>query len=383
MATNTTKQTTPEENLQTSTLFGGASSDLLKSVQEKLLGQAGAVSSTTSELESRLTAAISGIGTAQEATAKRIESQFGRELGFQKDIAGQAVVAGRAAGSGGLLNISALRELTQTTDKSLKDLEQRKQELLLANDAAGASKIAELEFRALEFKQVAQQNIFSNLLGISNLGIQTAQEARLGRQQTFQEQQATAGIALQYGLTIQPGETLADVVTRAMPIASEEQKAGLANIIADTKLKNAQAAKALQGDANGVTDLSLPTLVNQTILFDAEGRSPTADAEYSNLLGTITKAGKLTDYYRIKQQMLLAQVEAEKQAVTEAQKPRDGFSGTEFNPKTNRIEKFTVDPITNKKTFTSIPTKIDFSNVDFTKIDKDLLKALSTPGLGQ
>lgn len=309
---DTTTNSQPKENIQT----GGEANDFMKAIQEKLLGQSGIISSTNSELESRLTAAISGVKKSTEASSARIESQFGRELGYTKEAAGEALTAGRAAGSGGVLNLAALRELTNTTDKQLKDLETRKQELILANDSAGAAKVAELEMTALDFRQKAQQQVFSNLLGLGNFGIQSATEARLARTQTFQEEQAMNTIALQYGVKINPGDTMQSIVNRAMPFATKVQQLELAKLQSEINRANAEAAKALKGDTNGVTDLSIPTLVNQALLFDAEGKTPITDQEYGNLIGTITKAGKLDQYYKEKQKTALAKIEDEKKAVT-------------------------------------------------------------------
>jgi len=241
MATNTQTNPQPESNLQT-----GGSSNFLKTIQDKLLGQSGVVSSTTSELEGRLNNAISGVETATEAGAAKIESEFGRELDFRKGVAGQAVTAGRAAGSGGVLNLSALRALTETTDKSLKDLEQRKQELILQNNATGAAKVAELEFSAIEFQQKAQQQTFSNLLGMANFGIQSAQEKRLSEQQTFAEQQSINNIALEFGLD-PTGKTFNEITQEAMVFASDDRKNKLAREAAQTNLINAQTADILSG----------------------------------------------------------------------------------------------------------------------------------------
>ncbi len=355
MADSTITNPTPQEGLQT---------EFMKSIQGKLLDQSGIVSSTNSQLEQRLNAAISGVKTSAEKSNQALELDYGRQIGYTADQGMQSLNAGRAAGSGGILNMAAYTALRDETNKNLKDLEDRKQSLILQNDAAAAAKVGELQFQALDFQQKAQQQTFSNLLGMANLGIQTQQEARLAQQQSFQEQQATTNIALQYGLTVKPGETLADVATRAMPIASKEQQARLAKIVSDTRLNNAQAVKALQGDANGVTDSSLPTLVNQAILFDSAGKNPVTDVEYSNLIGTITKAGKLPEYYKIKQQTSLAKIEAEKKAVEASQKPAvNSTAGIAYNPKSGKVENYTINGLTGEKKFTgsSSDLKIDFS----------------------
>lgn len=260
---NTSTNPTPQENLQTSDLMGAISS--------KLLNQSGIVSSTASTLDQRLGEAIAGVSRATSLSNQRVESEFGRELGYTMDKAQQDLTAGRSAGSGGVLNMGALRALTETTDKSLKDLDQRKQELILANDAAGASKIAELQFKQLEFQQAAQQQVFSNLLSMGNFTIQQASEERLRKQQSFAEQQATSSIALEYGLTLKPGETLEQVVSRAAPFASKEQQLRLAKMTSEVAANNAQVRKYLSEgativDANNLDVVANAALINPAVL---------------------------------------------------------------------------------------------------------------------
>ena len=311
MATNTTTNPAPESKTQT---------DFMTAIQDKLLGQSEVVSSTNSQLTERLNSAISGIQTSADKSNQALESSFGRDSGYIKEKGGEALTAGRAAGSGGIMNMAALRELTQTTDRSLKDLEQRKQELILQNDSAAAGRISELQFKALEFQQVANQQTFSNLMGIANFGMNQEASKMAKENQTFQQKQVMANIALQYGIDIKAGETMEQLTSRAMVFASKEQKLQLAKLQAEVNLANAQTAKALKGDTSGVTDISLPSLVNQSVLFDSAGKNPVTDAEYGNLIGTITKAGKLDDYYELKQKVAVAQIQAEKKALAEAPK---------------------------------------------------------------
>ncbi len=137
--------TPPSSNLQT----GGDSSDFMKAIQEKLLGQSGVISSTNTQLESRLNNAIKGVNQARDASGKAIESSYNREADFQSGQAGLNIQTQLEGRSGFATQMVAFRNLVETTDKSLKDLEQRKQELLLQNDATAASKVSDLQFKAL------------------------------------------------------------------------------------------------------------------------------------------------------------------------------------------------------------------------------------------
>ena len=133
MATNTSTNTTPESNLQT----GG--NDFLAGISKELIKQSGIVSSTNSELETRLNKAIAGVQSSADSSNKALQSEFERNATGILEKGNTDMTSGRAAGSGGLMNIAALRELTKTTDTNLKDLAMRKEELVLQNNAAAAS----------------------------------------------------------------------------------------------------------------------------------------------------------------------------------------------------------------------------------------------------
>ena len=298
--TPTKQKVTTKEKTNLTT--GGESSDFMKAIQEKLLGQSSIISSTNSQLEERLSAAIAGIGTSTEKSNQALESAYQRERAFQEgqaDLSIQNQLEGR---SGFATQMVALRNLVETTDKSLKDLEMRKNELILQNDAAGASKIADLQFKALEFQQQAQQQAFSNLLGMANFGIQSQAEARLARTQSFAEQQATSSIALEYGLD-PTGKTLDQITKEAMIYASEDRKAKLAQQAAELNYTRAQTAKALQGEAiSSYDDNTLKGLaaaaynLQQDPTYNVQGSQ--AFTQFQNLLGIANKGGdKVVDKF--------------------------------------------------------------------------------------
>lgn len=321
----------PQDNIQTD----GKSSDFMKAVQDKLLGQSGIISSTNSQLEDRLNSAISSVQTSADKSNEALKLDYGRQIGYAADAGAEGLIAGRAAGSGGVMNLAAYNALRDDTNKNLKDLEDRKQSLILQNNATAAGKISDLQIKALEFQQAAQQQTFTNLLGIANYGLNQEAAALAKTNQTFQQSQAMANIALQYGVKVNPGDTLNSVVNRAMPFASKEQQLNLAKLQAEINRANAEAAKALKGDTTGVTDLSIPTLVNQAVLFDAAGKNPVTDPEYANLIGTITKAGKLDSYYKEKQKLSLAKLEQEKRDVANMQNPQKQKKTSAFDSLAN------------------------------------------------
>lgn len=307
MATNTTTNPTPE-----------SAPDFMTAIQDKLINQSGIISSTNSNLETRLKSAINGVQKSADNSNESLKLDYGRQIGYEQDKFMKNQIEGRAAGAGGLMNMAAYNALRDDTNKNLKDLEDRKQSLILQNDAAAASKIADLQFKALEFQQQAQQQTFSNLLGIANFGVQNQQEKRLAEQQTFSEKQAISTVALQYGLDVKPGDTIDTITSKAMVFASEEQKARLAKLQSETKYNNAQAAKIVAdgGKSVVITPEITQKLAARWQTLAAQGLSVDTSSEMENILGKYAKAGKEAEFYDAIGQQAVAsakqQVEASK-----------------------------------------------------------------------
>lgn len=164
---------------------------LIEALTERLLKQGeGIASSSSSALQKEIKSAISSTNKAGEASAARIESERQRELGYARDAAGAKYTGALEGRTGYATQVSALRELTNTTEKSIRDLDQRYQESLLANDAATASQLAELKMKKLEFLKDQEQSFFTNVMSLANLQ-QSATDSLMRREEFWagQEQQ--------------------------------------------------------------------------------------------------------------------------------------------------------------------------------------------------
>lgn len=218
----------------------------------------GSVSSSNDTIDASIGAAIQSQKEAAAANAAALESQYSRESSYQANDLNSQRTALMEAGRGGAIGSYALQAVDTQIEKSLRDLEQRKNELVLQGNAAAASKISELQVQQLQFKQEAQQKVFSNLLQMGNYAINLRSASLAERAQSFQETNAISSVALQYGLTVKPGETIEQIVSRAAPLASEKQKLELNKTLAEiAKLKadaNLSIAQANEKAASGKTD---------------------------------------------------------------------------------------------------------------------------------
>lgn len=240
-----------------------ADSAMLTELQDMLSTGAKAVSSSATGIEESIGRAMGAVKTGTEAESARIESVFDREIDFARGQAQSQITTSLEGRAGFGTQIVALRNLVESTDKQLNDLEQRKQELILQNNAAGAAKISELEMQALQYRQQAQQQVFDNLLSVSAFGL-SAEQFREGQRQfgeemafkrqtqSFAERQAMGSVALEFGIDIQEGDDIDSVVNRAVGTGqiSERRALELEKIRADIANSKAQAARAMRADAS-------------------------------------------------------------------------------------------------------------------------------------
>lgn len=214
-------------------------------LQTKLLGQSDIISSESTKLESKIQEAISGVEKSNQASAAAISSTYAREATQVREAGDQVLTGAREAQRGFAQNTAALDKLAKDTDTQLKDLEQRKQELILQGNSAAASRISDLQTQAIQFRQQAQQQVFSNLLGLANFAAQRDQQRtqvqQFERQQAFQENQAMGEIALQYGVAPRPGETLDSLYSRAVTDMGAESPAALAIAQAKASIASSNA----------------------------------------------------------------------------------------------------------------------------------------------
>lgn len=247
-STKSNKTTNSSTNTGGTSVSSDVSSDsFLSALQAKLMAQSEAISSANTGIESKINEAIKGLNKGGEASNARIESSFERQKNALYEQGTSQATTANEARRGFATQTGVLKQIYADTDKSVKDLEQRKQELILQGDSERAGQIASMQLKALEFQQTSAQNVFNNLLGMSNLGLSAKAEQRQQMADQFAQKQAVGAVALQFGLDIQPGDTLDSIITRAAPLASAQQKLTLQKAQAEMSLISAQVRKLEQG----------------------------------------------------------------------------------------------------------------------------------------
>lgn len=138
----------------------------------------GISTSSSSKLQSSIDQAITDTQTSGNLSRAALQSEREREVAFARDRAGATYTTALEGRSGYATQVAGLRELTETTEKSIRDLDKRYQEAMLANDAATAQRVADMRMKKEEFLMQQEQNFFNNIMGVANL-----QQTAIGQQQ--------------------------------------------------------------------------------------------------------------------------------------------------------------------------------------------------------
>ena len=199
--------TTPTAPTQDSTA-------VLNEMIKQQLKRSDIVSSATTGSEQ----AVLDVRAQQAASESRITGRFDEQISNIKEAGADAFTSARESQRGFGTNRAALQQLTESTDKKVKEYEQMKTDALLQNDTQSASQISQLQVNAYQFQQQAEQQVFENIMSASGFEMQVRSEERAASQfqQNFnlQKQQLESSkqnnmldMASQAGVTLENGET--------------------------------------------------------------------------------------------------------------------------------------------------------------------------------
>ena len=248
---------------------GGNQGAFLSTLQDTLMKQSGIISSSDSNIETGINSAIAGVKASNDASKAAIESKYNRGEGYQADVNKTAETAFMEKRTGFATPVVAFANLREYNQKSIRDLEDRKQELILQGDSAAAKTISDLQVQKLTFEQEAAQKTFENLISAGNFGLSIAAGERADRQQSFTEKSAIGAIALQYGVEVKPGDTIDTIVNRAKPFATQEEQLKLETAASTIRKNNAETRKALSDASNNA-----PLSEAQIVALAAASRTP-------------------------------------------------------------------------------------------------------------
>lgn len=298
----------------------------------QLTAQNGIVSSSEKQVQDLLTGAQNTLKQGAADNASAVTTQYNRLEGYQADANRSTMTATLEGQRGFATNTALLTQINEQGQKSINDLEDRKQQLIMSGNADAASKISDLQVQQATMMLQNRQQVFSNLIALAGVNqqgqsIQLQKDSLIQNQAQFDKtmQKQMGDTALQYGIQLKPGDTIEDVINRAYPKASAEEQFKLDDMKASLALKGAQTslAKAQAGAANAAAAAS-----------GRENR-PMSETDFDNMMKGIAIYGGPEGSYAKSVFSTLAQTGNLGQltkAVTAANKPRN-YSDSDLNQK--------------------------------------------------
>lgn len=220
--------------------------DLLDSIQKKLLESSGAVSSQKSEIDKLIGESIAGLQTGQAGREAGTKAEFERARIETAEAGQRGITSALEERRGFATSTALLQQMKESNEKSLRDLDLRERQALVSGQVETASQIASLKLNQLQFGIQAEQQAFSNLLagaqftlqkeGIEQSKKQFEDQMVFQREQfKFTQQSTIADLATEFGVDIDQGETLESIVNKVKPFAAQKRQAELSKLLKDSK----------------------------------------------------------------------------------------------------------------------------------------------------
>ncbi len=210
------------------------------------------------------------------------------------------------------MNAGLLQTINKQNDDDLQTLIQERDSALAAGQAATAKNIADSMQKAIDAHQANIQKVFDNMLSIASFGETAKKNAADIANQKFTQQSDMVKTAAQYGIAIEPGETLQTLAAKIAPVATKEENAKIDLQVAQAEELRANAQKLIS-DAN-VANAKVEPKDMQTMADYVNSLGGAESADGKGFLGSMKNAGdaakiaKIADQSRIVNQINSAYV---------------------------------------------------------------------------
>jgi hypothetical protein len=222
-----------ENNITSPAPTGGATPEvgddpLLKSLTDRVMGQADIVRSGTDRISDAFETAREEIIEGKESTKEATGLQFEALRDTAEDVSRTEQQAFTESRRGFATNTAVLRDLKDSAQKRIDDLTKMEQEAYAKGNAEAAEKLASLRLQEIEYTMDAEQQIYNNMIQEMTLGLQlkegqrSEQRLQMERQQLLQDEvriatekrMFMAQISSQHGVSLEEGDTLESLLTR-------------------------------------------------------------------------------------------------------------------------------------------------------------------------
>lgn len=236
---NTGTNPAPDATTQTNT---GADA-FFAEITKRMLGDKSGTSSVNPALTT-IDEAVKQLQEGLKAGQQGIKAQYEQKRGRMAYDFEQSATGAREGmmNLGGASSLAIMTQLDERNRRAMNDLNLAEQQALATGQYEVAAKVADLKIQRAQFQMDSEKEAFSNMMQAAGLFLQRQQEERLTAASKFDQNAKMGEIALQYGLQLKPGDTLDSVITRAMPMASEDRKLQLQKMRAEIAATNRSGA---------------------------------------------------------------------------------------------------------------------------------------------
>ncbi len=226
-------------------------------IMSQLQSQSGVVSSSDADIQTQYQGAIDQLKTAGAADQVAIENKYNPLIANQQIKGQQNLEGGLETNHGYGLNAALLQTINKQSDDDMQSLIEERDSAMATGQADTAKSISDLMVKALQDKASNTQKVFDNLLNIASFGETAKKNAADIANQQFTQQSTMTTLAAQYGITVDPGETMQTLANKIAPVATKEENAKMNLEVAQTYEAHANGLKAV-ADANAANTKTEP-----------------------------------------------------------------------------------------------------------------------------
>lgn len=219
-------------------------SNFIQSYLSQYDTQAQGIMSSAQDAQTGLGKAVQGLQGQETSFNQGVQSGLQGAMSQQATTYGGTLFNTKAGPNGTSTNSVLLQQLQNDNTATLKQLQSSADAAMAQGDSQFANAIAGLQVQQYTMMLNAKESIYQGLAseGSSVAALSQAQTAQAQQQETQLNDMAT--LASKYGVTVQPGDSMADVINRVSPIASQQEQLTLGTMRASINESNAQAALA-------------------------------------------------------------------------------------------------------------------------------------------
>ena len=207
---------TPQQSGLTPVLQSIQDGSFISSERNKVNDLINTINQTTNE----------GILSATEAR-KRLDEVANTQYNYDKRIADRNIDSARTAFAQSQqmgTSVAQAKVMQENINSTIATLNKQHEEALARNAVQEAQQIANLKLQNVKLLTDVNARLANEVLNVGQVELQIRKQYQSEQAFEFQKQAKLGELASRYGVPVNPGDTILDVINRVAPFAGEEEK---------------------------------------------------------------------------------------------------------------------------------------------------------------